>query len=114
METNSEVLELQNSIKELANKLGWSLSKLARVLYTELNEVDDEDEIKKFVMSFKKELIRPTTKVERLKVYLDKTVQHPDAEKLDLVFNRYISNKSISSNLEQFMKDISQGKIYDL
>lgn len=108
MGTKQETLEIQFQIKKLATELGWSQNSLARILYTELNEWDDDDEILRFQEKLKKELQRPTTKVERLKVYLDVIVRHPDAKKLDVVFNKYIPQGSISSSLKKNMSDISQ------
>jgi len=108
MGTKQETLEIQFQIKKLAAELGWSQNSLARILYTELNEWDDDDEILRFQEKLKKELQRPTTKVERLKVYLDVIVRHPDAKKLDVIFNKYIPRGSISSSLIKTMSDISQ------
>lgn len=108
MGTKQTSVELSSKIKELIAELGWSQNKLARILYTELNEWDDEDEILKFQEKLKKELQRPTTKVEKLKAYLDVIVRHPDAKKIDMVFNKYTPQNAISSSLSKAMVDISQ------
>ena len=108
MGTKQTSLELLSQIKELIAELGWSQNKFARILYTELNEWDDENEILKFQEKLKKELQRSTTKVERLRVYLDVIVRHPDAQKIDVVFNKYSPQNSISSSLSKAMGDISQ------
>lgn len=108
MGTKQESFELQSQIKDLAVELGWSQNRLARILYTELHEWDDEGEIVRFQEKLKKELQRSTTKVERLKVYLDVLIRHPEAQKLDVVFNRYIPQNSISPSLSKAMGDISQ------
>lgn len=108
MGTKQESIELQAQIKKLTAELRWSQNELARILYTELNEWDDEDEIAKFQEKLKKELQRPTTKVERLRVYLDVITGHPQAKKLDVVLNKYIPQNSISSSLSEAMGDISQ------
>lgn len=107
MGTKQETLELSSQIKELIAKLGWTQNKLARFLYTELYELDDEDEILKFQERLKKELQRPTTKPERLKVYLDLIIRDREAEKLDVVLNRYVPQNSISPKLVKGMKNIS-------
>lgn len=107
MGTKQESHELLLQIKGLIAELGWTQNRLARILYSELNEWDDEDEICRFQEKLKKELQRPTTKADRLKVYLDVMVRHPDAQKLDVVMNRYIPQGSISSSLSKGMKDIS-------
>lgn len=108
MGTIQKSIELQSQIKKLIVELGWSQNRLARILYTELNDWDDDDEITKFQEKLKKELQRSTTKVERLRIYLDVIIRHPDAQKLDVVFNKYIPCNSISSSLSEAMEDISQ------
>tara|TARA_R110002050_G_scaffold66793_7_gene144763 strand:+ start:2874 stop:3245 length:372 start_codon:yes stop_codon:yes gene_type:complete len=108
MGTKHESLELQSQIKRLAAELGWSLNSLARILYTELNEWDDDDEILRFQERLKKEIQRPTTKVDRLRTYIDVIVRQPEAQKLDVVFNKYVPQNSISSSLSKTMGDISQ------
>jgi len=108
MGTKQESLELQLQIKSLVAELGWSQNRLARILYTEFNELDDDGEILRFQEKIKKELQRPTTKVERLKVYLDVIVRHRETKKLDLVFNKYMPKNSISPTLRKGMEDISQ------
>ncbi|MGB2254647.1 MAG: hypothetical protein ACPH56_06430 [Spongiibacter marinus] len=107
MGTKPESHELLLQIKGLIAELGWTQNRLARILYSELHEWDDEDEICRFQEKLKKELQRPTTKADRLKVYLDVMVRHPEAQKLDVVMNRYIPQESISSTLSKGMKDIS-------
>ncbi|OOF00359.1 hypothetical protein [Salinivibrio sp. IB643] len=107
MGTKQESHELFLQIKGLLAELGWTQNRFARILYSELHEWDDEDEIFRFQEKFKKELQRPTTKPDRLKVYLDVMMRHPEAKKLDVVMNRYIPQGSISSSLSKGMKDIS-------
>lgn len=108
MGTKQEVLEIQSHIKSLAVELGWTQNRLAQILYTELHEWDDDDEILKFQERLKKELQRSTTKVERLKKYLEIVVNHPDAQKLDVVFNKYVPQNAISSSLSKEMAKVSQ------
>lgn len=107
MGTKHESHELLLQIKRLIAELGWTQNRLARILYSALHEWDDEDEICRFQEKLKKELQRPTTKADRLKVYLDVMVRHPETQKLDVVMNRYIPQGSISSSLSKGMKDIS-------
>jgi hypothetical protein len=108
MGTNEEVLALQNQIKDLAEKLGWTQNALARKLYCEINEVDDEDEILRFQERFKKELQRPTTNSEKLKRYIIIIISHPDAAKLGLVFNKHMPLKAISDELSNGLMKISR------
>lgn len=102
MGTNTEKTQaLQAQIRDLISKLGWTQNRLARELYIEINEWDDENEIKSFQEKIKKELSRKTTKPERLQAHIDFIMAHPDAEKIDLVLNRYVPLGSISSSLIQ-------------
>lgn len=107
MGTKQESLEILSQIKELIAELGWSQNRFARILYAELHEWDDEDELLKFQERLKKELQRPTTKPDRLKAYLDLIVRHPEAEKLDVVLNRYVPQNSISLSISKGMESIS-------
>lgn len=108
MGTKQETIELSSKIKQLIAQLGWTQNKLARVLYTALNDFDDEDEIVRFQEKLKKELNRPTTKAERLQIYLDIIVRDHESEKLDVVLNKYIPQNYISSSLIKGMREISQ------
>lgn len=108
MGTKQEVLEVQKQIKNLSAEIGWTQNRLAQILYTELHVFDDPDEILKFQERLKKELVRPTTKIERLRVYLDLIIAHPEAKKVDRVFNKYIPQEAISASLRKGMIDISQ------
>ncbi len=108
MGTKQEALEVQSQIKSLAAELGWTQNRLAQILYTELNEWDDDDEILKFQERLKKELQRSTTKVDRLKKYLEIVVSHPEAQKLDVIFNKYVPTNAISSSLSKEMSKVSK------
>ena len=108
MGTKQEVLEVQSQIKSLAAELGWTQNRLAQILYTELNEWDDDNEILKFQERLKKELQRSTTKIDRLKKYLEIVVSHPEAQKLDVVFNKYVPQNAISSSLSKEMGKVSK------
>lgn len=108
MGTKQETLEIQSQIKNLAAELGWTQNRLAQILYTELNEWDDDEEILKFQERLKKELQRSTTKVNRLKKYLEIVVSHPEAQKLDVIFNKYVPTNAISSSLSKEMGKVSK------
>lgn len=108
MGTNQDSVEIQFQIKSLIAELGWTQNKLAEILYIELNDIDNEDEMERFQERLKKELQRSTTKVEKLKTYLDIIVRHRDTKKIDVVFNKHIPLGSISSTLSQAMGDISK------
>lgn len=108
MGTKQEALEVQSQIKSLAAELGWTQNRLAQILYTELNEWDDDNEILKFQERLKKELQRSTTKIDRLKKYLEIVVSHPEAQKLDVIFNKYVPQNAISSSLSKEMGKVSK------
>lgn len=108
MGTKSETVELQEKIKQLISDLGWSQNKLARIVYTEVYEFDDEAEIYNFQERLKKELQRKTTGPDRLKVYLSIIIKHPEAVNIDLVLNKYIPMGAISEPLSDEMCSISK------
>jgi hypothetical protein len=108
MGTNTETTEVQLQIKRIIKELGWTQNKFARILYTEMNEWDDEDEILKFQERVKKELQRTSTKVEKLKKYLEILMQLPETQTIDVVSNRYVPQGAISLSLGRAMADISQ------
>ncbi|WP_298775140.1 hypothetical protein [uncultured Shewanella sp.] len=100
--------ELQKQIKSIIASLGWSQKKLARTIYIELNDWDDESEIIKFEEKLKKELSRPTTKVKRLECYLSVISRHPDFEKIDFVTLKYKTTGFISSYMVKEMRASSE------
>lgn len=108
MGTNVTASSLQEEIKTLAARAGWTQNHAARIIFTEQNDTDNDDEIKAFQERFKKELQRETTKVERLQEYLTIMSAHPDIEKTGMIRNRYVSTGVISATLEQAMADISR------
>lgn len=108
MGTKQTTLELKYQIKELVTELGWSQNRLAQIVYTEMNDWDDDDAILKFQERLKKELQRSTTKPEKLQRYLEIIVSHPEAQKLDIVLNKYVPQGSITASLSRGMGDISQ------
>jgi len=104
--------ELQKVIKDLIARVGWSQNALARQLHWELNDTDDEDELKRFQERLKKELDRSSTKPELLERYLDVIRTLPDVEKANLIVPQYIPSKhldpDIQSTLLDFSKDLSK------
>jgi hypothetical protein len=50
----TKTTELQNEIRMIANKLGWSLARTAREIYIEKNDIDNDDEIRRFEQKFSK------------------------------------------------------------
>lgn len=100
--------EVQKQIKEIIASLGWSQKKFARVIYTELNDYDDEAEIIKFEERLKKDLTRSTIKVEKLEAYLSIVRRHPEFEKIDIILPNYKPTRFISSFIVEEMKRTSK------
>lgn len=107
MGTKEKTSQLQEKIKQIIRELGWSQNRLARIIYTENHDLDDEDEILKFQERLKKELQRQTTKPDKLERYLSIIYSHPEAEKIDSALNKYIPSGFISDSLSREMKAIS-------
>ncbi|ADZ91980.1 hypothetical protein [Marinomonas mediterranea] len=99
--------KLQTEIKSILGKLKWSHKKLARVVYAERNDFDNEDEIVRFEESFKKDLSRPTTKPERLSEYLMILSQQDEFQKSGMILPVYTKSGVLSETMEEGMKDIS-------
>ncbi|PHQ15123.1 hypothetical protein [Marinobacter profundi] len=103
-----ETKQLQTQIKSLLAKLKWSQKKLARVVYTETNEFDDDEEIGRFEESLKKDLTRPTTKPERLLEYLKILSRQSECRTLDILVPVHVGSENLSSVMQDGMKDISK------
>ncbi|MBF4312868.1 hypothetical protein EAY03_24195, partial [Vibrio anguillarum] len=99
--------EIQNEIKSLLDLLGWSQKKLARELYVEEFEYDDELEIRRYEEKVKKALSRSTTKVELLRGYLNFINSHPTFSKKRLVLNNFHSRECLSDEQLKTMKEFS-------
>src|SRR5690606_4702751 len=80
MGTKQDVLNLQSQLKVLMNEVGWTQNRLARIIFTELSETDNEGDRRAFQERFKKALQRDTTKIELLETFLEIAVSHPDAK----------------------------------
>lgn len=108
MGTNCETIALQGQIKSLIGRLGWTQNQLAKNIYTELNEVENHEELLKFQERFKKDLQRPTTKAEKLQNYILIILDHHDAKILDLTFNTCTILGGISQTLRKDIERISK------
>lgn len=108
MGTKTETNDLQNHIKDLIARLGWTQNDLARVLYTELWEYDDEKERTAFQERLKKELQRNTTSAKRLRTYIEMIQRHPDFENIDRTLKRYVPLGSINRTVREGMSRISK------
>lgn len=108
MGTASDTAEIQGQIRKVIAELGWSQNQLARIIYTETHEIDDEQEIGRFQEKLKKELQRATTKVETLRTYLSIILSRPEAKKLDFFLSKYCPAGYIGDSLIAGMRKISK------
>jgi hypothetical protein len=108
MGTKQEVLNLQLQLKGLIKEIGWTQNKLARIIFTELSETDNEVDRVAFQERFKKALQRDTTKVELLETYLEIAVSHPDAKDAKRIFKKYAFPSALSPVLSDGMRKISK------
>lgn len=103
-----ETKNLQNQLRKLAAKMGWSINELARNIYTESHDFDDEDEIRRFEQNFIKHLSRETTKKEKLSEYLDVMSRHHAVENQAVILSVYRSTGVLDDKSENAMKSISE------
>jgi len=108
MGTKSEAVELQKQIKQLISGLGWSQNRLAEYIYADENDSDNDADKRAFQERLKKELQRPTTKVEKLKKYLSIILKSREARQLDLRINSHVPIGCISKSMSAAMKEISK------
>ena len=108
MGTEQTTLQLQGEIKRLIQQLGKSQNEAARLIYTETNEFDDEDEIKRFEGRFKKQLQRKTTKPVCLQSCLDILVRYHEARSCNKKQLGAIKPKNISSFIVAEMRKLSE------
>ncbi|EGR0394887.1 hypothetical protein OC506_20440 [Vibrio vulnificus] len=101
------IREAQNEIRELISLLGWSQKRLARELYMEEFDDDDELEIQRYEEKIKKALSRATTKLELLKGYLNFITSHPTFSKKRLVLNHFHSRECLSAEQLKVMEEFS-------
>lgn len=99
--------ELQSEIKSMIGKLKWTQKRLAREIYIETHEYDNDIEIVRFEESLKKDLYRDSTKPERLMEYIKIISRHEDFKKLEVVVPVYVSTETLSPLMKDGMKNIS-------
>ncbi|NWB27915.1 hypothetical protein [Pseudomonas gingeri] len=105
----TETQRLQEEIKALIARLGWSQKTLAGELWA--LEYDDDCPPKKdvdlFAERLKKQLTRPTAAPERLRHYLHLLQQHDQFKELDVVVPRFVPNVGFSKEFLEGMRMIS-------
>lgn len=102
------VAELQREIKKTLKSVNWSQKRLARELYYERNDSDDEVELRREEEKIKKALSRPTTKMDLLESYLNFIRSHRDFSVVDKVIPLYQSSGVLSDYLESELKEVSR------
>lgn len=100
--------ELQQIIKQLCSRVGWSQKRLAREIFYELNDVEDDEEMQRFEESLKKVLSRPKTKPELLQYYLDVMRNIPAVQRADLILPQYVSTNLLDPELEKALIQVSK------
>ncbi|MFM2483769.1 hypothetical protein [Celerinatantimonas yamalensis] len=98
----------KENLEKVLNSLGWSKKRLAREVYVELNDDDNEKEILNFEDKVKKEFQRSTTKKEKFEFYLKIISNHREFKKLDLVVPNYKSSNLLSDSLTDGLSQISK------
>ena len=101
---------LQNSIKNIRERIGWSHKRLAWQLFQDLNEdsITDEDIlIQRFEEKLKKDLSRPSVKSETLSRYLRILNQNEEVKRLDIIIPHYIASQDLDEEVKEGLKDIS-------
>lgn len=100
--------ELQASIKWVIRELGWGVAKAGRRIYCELNDTDNEDEIRRFIENFKKHISRKTTPPEKLKLYLNALREIEEVNDLEIVFPSYVPSGHLDQSLQRRLEETSQ------
>ena len=100
--------ELQKDIKSLISKLGWSQKRFASEIYFETHEVHNDDEERRFIENFKKELTRSTIKPEKLVEYINTISRHSEVDKLNLIKPSLADHDCLSDAFKKEMKSISE------
>lgn len=104
--------ELQKTIKELAKKYGWTQRQLAKELYVELYEDDDDGASDKFEETLRKQLNRTTTNPATLQAYLDIMIQDSKFKSLHMTIPKplltSILDKDIIDGLTHISRIITQ------
>ncbi|MGO3890113.1 MAG: hypothetical protein ACTJHW_03960 [Paenalcaligenes sp.] len=105
---NSEGLRLISEIKLLIECMGWSQNSAAEAIYYAENDTDSDAEVSAFQASFKKQLQRPSTSVERLQRYLEILAKDEQVRRSGVILNSYISSGVLDDELEKDLKLLSK------
>jgi hypothetical protein len=103
-----KITKKQNELKKWIRKLDWTQNKFARRYYFDQNDTDIESEIKQFTEKFKKQLSRPTTKVERIDTYLEYLYSLDEFKRNNFVKPQNYSALKFDQEFNCEMKKISE------
>jgi len=103
-----QLKQKQQELKEWLKKLGLSQNVFAERVFYEINESDNEVEIKQFIERFKKALNRDSTDIGLIETYLKILYQQNEFLKLGLVVHKPYCDDVFSDAFNKRMKKISK------
>lgn len=101
-------MEPKEELKRAMAQLGWSMTRLAEVVYVARHEDDDPTEMARLAARIKKEFQRLTTSADKFVGYLKILQAHPEYAKLGNVFPVYHPGTALSPQVERVMAKISE------
>ena len=104
--------ELQKEIKFIINKLGLSITEVAKRVYCERFEDDDTEEERKFVETFRKNLNRQA-KPELLESYLGNIAQLREFKNSDLAISSALNLGFIPTDIQRGLQSISKKMLFE-
>ncbi len=108
----NEIKRKQQELKDWLKKLGLSQPVFAKRYFCETNESDNEQEIKRFIEKFKKDINRKSTEISKIESYLKILYQQNEFLKLGLVNHEAYCDDEFSDVFNKRMKKLSE-KITD-
>ncbi len=103
-----ELKQRQQELKDWLKKLGLSQNVFAERVFYEMNESDNEKEIKQFTERFKKAINRDSTDISLIESYLKILYQQNEFLKLGLVVHEPYCDDEFSDLFNKRMKKISK------
>ena len=104
----NDVFNKQNELKQGIKKIKWSQKKFARMHYCETHDTDNETEIENYCESFKKQLRRKTTDIERIETYLRFLYQTDEYRKSQTIRPLNTSSHMFEPTFNERMKRLSK------
>ncbi|WP_345977988.1 hypothetical protein [Sulfurimonas sp. HSL3-7] len=104
-----ELQKKKNELKYWIDRIGYDQVKFAKMFFVFHNEIDadNEDEIRKFVSRFKKDITRGK-KIEVIETYLKFLFEMPEFEKHGFVKPSFYYEDEFNENFNRRMKNISK------